>query len=439
MNKIFFKNARLVDGTGVPAVENATLVFEKPDKATDKGHILYAGANGLCPLTPTPADEIADLAGYTVLPGIFDCHVHLWMTSQKPLFKADHMGVPMRTAMYYRNVLDSLVAGVTTLRTCGSSDNIDIALRDCIEQGRLWGTRIVACGSPIEPHGGHCHITWGTIECSGTAEFMKAVRVQMGEGADFIKLMYTGGAGGGSDEAMFGTHFTDEEAAAVCNVVHMRGKKVAAHLSNDFAIRSALRAGVDSIEHAYTMEEDTARMMADQGAYYVPTMGVTANSFHYPTEALNEHFKRVMGRLRAAHPAHQQAYEYALKHNVKICCGTDSVPSVRFQGITSTYGEIMLLAEGGLPPLEAIKAATFNSAELCGLSDVTGSLQVGLAADITVFKGKPDQDIHMLDTLSMVAKEGQIVWSEVEGYKKPCQYGVYGYEGDPIAGVGGKW
>ena len=131
-----------------------------------------------------------------------------------------------------------------------------------------------------------------------------------------------------------------------------------------------------------------------------------------------------MGRLRAAHPAHQRAFEYALKHGVKIACGTDSIPSVRFQGITSTFSEIKLLAESGMSNLEAIKAATYNSAELCDLSHKTGSLKVGLAADITVFKGAPDRDINHLDNLSMVAKEGQIVWSSVEGFFKPCQYAV---------------
>ena len=439
MEKIFLRNARLVYGTGAAAVENGALVMEKPSTAQEKGKLLYVGEAGGCPYTPGPKDEMADLTGYTVLPGIFDCHTHLWLSSQKPLFKADHLGVPTRTLMYYRNVLDSLIAGVTTRRTCGSSDYIDVAVRDAIEAGKLWGTRIVACGGPIEPYGGHCHITWGTIECSGPDDFAKAARIQMGEGVDYIKLMYTGGAGGGTDEAMFGTHITDEEAAAVCKVVHMRGKKVAAHLSNDFAVRSALNAGVDSVEHAYSMEEDTARMMADKGAYLVPTMGVTANSFKHSDNGMSDHQKRVMGRLRAAHPAHQKAFEYALKHGVKIACGTDSIPSVRFQGITSTFGEIKLLVEGGMTPLEAIKAATFNSADLCDLGDKTGSLKAGLAADITVFKGAPDRNINDLDNLKMVAKEGQIVWSNVENFVKPCQYSVVGDTSDPLAGIGLSW
>ena len=439
MNKIFLRNARLIDGTGAAAIENGTLVLEKPSTTKEKGKILYAGTTHDCPNIPGPDDEIADLSGYSVLPGIFDCHVHLWETSQKPMFKADHLGVPTRTLMYYRNVLDSLIAGVTTIRTCGSSDYIDVAIRDAIEAGKLWGSRIVACGSPIEPYGGHCHITWGTIECSGPDDFTRAARIQMGEGVDFIKLMYTGGAGGGTDEAMYGTHITDEEATAVCKVVHMRGKKVAAHLSNDSAIRSALNAGVDSIEHAYSMTEDTARMMADKGAYLVPTMGVTGNSLKVPEESLNDHFKLVLGRLRSAHPAHQQAFEFALKHGVKIACGTDAIPSVRFQGVTSTYGEIKLLVEGGMSPIEAIKAATFNSAELCDLNRKTGSLQVGLAADITVFQGSPDQDINDLDKLSMVIKDGQVVWSNVKNFVKLCQYSLIGNADDPLFGIGQPW
>lgn len=422
MNRIFFQHVRIVDGTGSKAIENGTLVFEKPAKPSEKGKLLYAGEEAQCQLVPTPEDEAADLTGYTALPGIFDAHVHLWTTKMKPAIKVDDMGVPRRSMMYYRNALDDLIAGVTTIRTCGGSDNIDIALRDCINAGLLPGARIYACGSPIEPHGGHCHETWGTVECTGVDAFMKAARVQIREGADYIKLMYTGGAGGGTNESMYSQYFTDEEAAALCHVVHLRGKRVAAHLSFDVAIRSALKAGVDSVEHAYQMSEDTAKMMADKGTFYVPTMSVTGNAMHTDINAITGRYKLVMQRLQKAHIAHLEAFQYALKHGVTMCTGTDSISALYTRGTSTAYNELKLMVEAGMSPLEAIKAGTYNSAKLCDMEDKVGSLKEGLLADVVIFSGKPDENIDDLDTLTMVAKEGQIVWSTVQGYEKPCCY-----------------
>lgn len=439
MNRVFLLHARLVDGTGATAVENGTLVFEKPGKAGATGKILYAGEAGGCSLVPGPGDETADLTGCTVMPGLFDAHVHLWTTKAKLPIKADPMGVPLRTMMYYRNALDDLMAGITTIRTCGGSDSIDIALRDCINSGRLPGARIYAGGSPIEPHGGHCHETWGTVECSGVDEFMKAARIQIREGVDFVKLMYTGGAGGNANESMYSQYFTDEEAAAVCKVVHLRGKRVAAHLSFDAAINSALKAGVDAVEHAYQMNEDTARRMVDQGVFYVPTMSVTGNASHMDLSTLQPRWRPVFERMIRAHEAHTKAFEYALKHGAVICSGTDGISASPTRGTSYAYNELKLMVEAGMNPLDAIKAATYNSACLCEMEKKVGSLKEGLLADLTVFDGKPDVNINDLDKLTLVAKEGQIVWSKVRGFEKSCCYAAEPEEGCLADTLGAQW
>jgi len=440
MKRVFFEHGRIIDGLGTPAVEDGLVVISVPEHAGETGRVLYAGMTGNTLLKPGKEDDVVDIAGYSLLPGIFDCHVHLWISSRKPTFHADHLGVPTRTLMYYKNALDALMAGVTTIRTVGSSDDIDIALRNAINKGHVSGCRIIACGAPIEPYGGHCHITWGTVECSGAADFAKAARIEMGKGVDQVKLMYSGGAGGGTDEGMFDTHITDEEASAVCRVAHMTNRKVVAHLSNDFAIRSALRSGVDSIEHAYSMNEETAAMIAEKGAYYVPTLSVTCNAEKMPTDGLSEHFLRVRNRLIKAKAGHMQSVQYAIKHGVKICVGTDSIPGKSVSGISVTIGEIVLLAEAGLSPLEAIRAGTYNSAELCGLEQVTGSLQAGLAGDITIFKGAPDHNIRDLRNLQLVAKGGKIIWSTLPHYQRaPSCYPYAEDRTDPFADLGNPW
>ena len=436
MKRFFFKNARLIDGTRAPAVENGMLVTEIPEKQGQDGKILYAGEAQNCEIKPDPEDKIVDLNGYSLLPGLFNCHVHLWLSSTKPAFKADHLGVPFRTLMFYRNTLESLIAGTTSMRTVGGSDDIDIALRSALSKGFVWGSRMITCGPPIEPHGGHCWITWGTVECSGPDEFVRAARREIGKGVDQIKLMYSGGAGGGAEEGMYDTHITDEEAAAVCKVAHMRGKKVVAHLSNDNAIRSALNAGVDSIEHAYSMNEETAKMMADKGAYFVPTMHVTGAAKYWPKQAPGSRYEAVQKRLLAAHEKHVEGLQYAMKHGVKICVGTDCLPAMSTDGAFSTMREIMLLVEAGMTPLEAIKAGTANSAELCEMDKMTGHLENGLFGDLTVFKGKPDVDINDLKNLSMVVKGGRVVWSEVPGFEKERSFDALPQNGSPTDGLG---
>lgn len=433
--RIFFQNARIVDGTGVPALENGVLVTDVPETEGAEGKILFVGTAEQCGLTPTAEDDVVDLKGYSLLPGLFNCHVHLWLNSPKPAFKADHLGVPFRTILYWRMAMEALLTGTTTLRTCGGSDDIDTALRDAINRGIIAGSRIVACGSPIEPNGGHCWVTWGTIECSGADEFVRAARQEMRKGVDQVKLMYSGGAGGGAAEDMYGTHITDEEAAAVCKAAHMRGHKVVAHLSNDMAIRSALRAGVDSYEHCYSMNEETAKLLAEKDVYYVPTMLVTASSDYMPKPKDPLGISR-WENLKNAHEKHKLSVQYAVKNGVKICVGTDSPPGMQMGGAFATVFEMLQLAEQGMSPLEVIRAATYNSAELCGLSDKTGSLQAGLYGDLTVYKGAPDQNIQDMKNLDMVVKGGRVVWSNVEGYQKTRGFGLLPQDGQPTDGLG---
>ena len=201
---------------------------------------------------------------------------------------------------------------------------------------------------------------------------------------------------------------TDEEVKAVVDVAHRAGKKCFAHLSNDKAIRQSVLLGVDSVEHGYTLSEETAKLMAEHGTYFVPTISVSSSDDYLLAHGCPAH---QVEKGREAAKTHRQGVTWAHKHGVKICVGTDLLPSDPVDGTNATVREIELLVQCGLSPMEAIKAATSTGAELCGLQDVTGTLKPGLMGDFIVVEGKPDENISDLRKLRLVAKHCRLIWS----------------------------
>jgi len=418
MKKLFFKNARLIDGDGNAPVENGCLVVNAPDSVDEKGVIVYAGEAASCPVTPQADDLVVDAQGYTLLPGLFNVHVHLRATSPRYQFKCDPYGTPYRTLIYYRHLIEALLVGVTTIRGCGDSHGIDVSLRKAMQKGLIWGPRLVTCGKAILPDGGHANHQLGSLECSGPAEFMKAVRSQLKEGVDQIKLFYSGGASDAAGANMYTSHITLEEGTAACEIAHMHHKKVAAHLSNDVAIQCAIRAGVDSLEHCYFMNDETIQMVLDNDRWLVPTLTVS-DADHSDPAWLGSMSAFVVDRLRETHKGHMDSCARAIRAGVKkICTGTDTLPTDMFDGTPATTRECELLVEAGMTPVEAIKAATGNSADLCEVADQTGRLFSGLAGDIIAVKGKPDENIRDLRNLAMVMRDGRTVFSKMDSYQK---------------------
>lgn len=439
MKRIFFTNVRIVDGDGNPAVENGCLVLEAPVKTSENSRILYAGAASECPFKPEDRDQVIDAAGYTILPGMFNVHVHLRATNPRYQFKCDPYGTPYRTLIYYRHLMEALPAGITTIRGCGDSHGIDVAIRKALNKKMLWGPRLVTCGKAILPDGGHAHHQLGSVECSGPAEFMKAVRREIGEGVDQIKLFYSGGASDAAGANMFTSHITDEEGRAACEVAHMHHKRVVAHLSNDVAIQSAIRAGVDSLEHCYYMNEETAQMIVDNDRWLTPTLTVT-DVDHSDPNWLGTMSPFVVKRLSEVHQIHLESIARAIKAGVKkICTGTDTLPTDKCDGTWATTRECELLVEAGLTPVEAIKAATGNSADLCELTDVTGRLREGLCGDILAVKGKPDRDIRDLRNLDMVMRDGRIIFSKIPSHEQPLAYMPIEWADTDLGGTTTPW
>ena len=410
MARTYLKNVRIVDGTGAPAIEKGLYVFDNIEDKFNEDVVEYVGEMSEEIVGKAgPEDAVFDLTGHTILPGLVNCHAHLdLMLPYRDLGNDfDEYGIPYRTMLCYRRAAEALNCGVTTIRSAALPDDIDIALKKAINKNMVCGPNIIACGRGLVAHGGHGWTENSVTMCSGPAEFMKAARMQIARGADQIKMMYTGGMAS-ANEGLNDMQMTDEEVKAVVDVTHMANKRCFAHLSNDHAIRKSVLLGVDSVEHGYTLSEETAKLMVEHGTFYVPTISVSNSDDYLLAHGCPKH-QVEKGREAACN--HRKAVGYAIKHGVKICVGSDLLPSDPVNGTNATVREIELLVECGMKPMEAIKAATANGAELCGLQNVTGTLKPGLMGDFIVVEGKPDEDIHALRNLRLVAKHCRLIWS----------------------------
>lgn len=414
MHKTYIKNVRIVDGTGAPAIENGLYVFENVSGAFDQDKVLYVGPVDEEILAQADdGDNVVDLSvgTYTMLPGLFNVHVHpdLVLPYENRGKDYDPLGPSYRTLVAYRRAAEALDCGVTSIRCVGTPDDVDVYLRNAIRKHMFMGPNIVACGREIIADAGHGGDNYGAQQCSGVAEFTKAARKQLATGVDQIKLMYTGGMAG-ANEGLNDMQMTDEEVAAVIGVAHGANKKTCAHLSNDRAIYRSVELGMDSVEHGYTLSEETAKLMAEKGTYFVPTLCVSNCEDYLVAHGSPRH---QVEKGREAGLTHKQGVRYAHKYGVKICVGTDLLPSDPIDGTNATVREVELLTECGLTPLEAIKAATGNSAELCGLQNKTGTLKAGLMGDFIIVEGKPDENIRDLRNLKLVSKDCRLVWGEL--------------------------
>ncbi len=403
----YYYNCRLIDGTGAAPVENAVLVV-------DGKTITYAGpaqgapsAKGCCSI---------DLGGRTLMPGLFNCHVHMALRFPFTPYNVDEYKTPgYRAMVMYRRAIESLFCGVTTIRSTGEADYSDTAVRDAINRGMVMGPRILTAGPIIIAHGGHGAGQWGSIECSGPYEFMRETRNVIVHGVDLIKICTTGGMVGEYEGANT-MQMTEEEITAVTQVAKKYNKIVSGHIGNDEAIRAAIRCGVISIEHGYLMNEETARILADSDAYLVPTLAVSA-SCDYLEKHNNPRYH--IEKIREIGKKHMQSAANAIAAGARIAVGTDLLPSDPLDGTNATIREVELLVEAGMAPMDALCSATRVSAELCGVDNVTGTLEVGKEADLIALNGKPDEVISHLRNVDMVVKGGSLVLSSIAGDNRP--------------------
>jgi len=364
------------------------------------------------------ADHV-DLKSYSCLPGLIDSHVHLTdessATTYSDQFRLNPADYAIRGTVYAKRTLE---AGFTTVRNLGDGNNESIALRNAVNAGLIPGPRIYSAGKAIGSTGGHADGTDSYRQdlagdpgpqdgiINSPADAWKAVRQHYKDGADLIKIMPSGGV---LDESrsVDNPQMTEEEIKAVIAAAHDYGFTVAAHAHGAEGIRRAVVAGVDSIEHGTFLDNADLDLMKAHGTWYVPT--VIAGKVVSEKAAIAGYFPpQIALKALQVGPKIQDTLARAWKAGVKIAFGTDA--GVYPHGINA--GEFGYMVGAGIPPLDAIRAATLNAAALLKQDSTIGQVSPGFAADVIAVKGDPLQDVGILKDVAFVMKAGIV-------YKKP--------------------
>ncbi len=360
---------------------------------------------------PSEEYDVIDLDGLFVMPGIIDLHVHL-SSSGDPNYTARITETTEYQALKaYSNAEKALLSGFTTLRDVGASGTQVISLKKAINSGLVRGPRIFAAGRMLTETGGHGDTPFGSGRvCDGVDEVRKAVREQIKAGADVIKLSVSGG-GMSPQDSPDEPQFTVEEILAAVQEAHSKHRKVAAHAQSNIGIKNALRAGVDTIEHALYLDEESCRMIVTQDKIIVPTMISPLLTATYGKNAGVPDW--ALTKTQMALEPHKTSVKLANSMGVKIGFGTDAGTPFNYHGLNGReFG--CLVERGGLTPGQALYAATGIAAEALGKSHSLGTISEGKIADIIAIKGNPLTDIKVLSdpvNVKFVMLNGQVVKS----------------------------
>ncbi|MEU6644444.1 amidohydrolase family protein [Saccharomonospora sp. NPDC046836] len=401
---IHLRAARLLDVDTGELIESGELLISG-DRIVEVG-----------PATVPAEAEVIDLGDLTLLPGLMDMELNLLLGGPdhaSPL-NAVQDDPAVRTLRAVFNARRTLRAGFTTVRNLGlfvqtGGLMLDVALQKAIDLGWIDGPRVVPAGHAIAPTGGHLdptmfqafapHIMPLTVEegiANGVAEVRKAVRYQIKHGARVIKVCASNGVMSHTGPAG-AQQYSNEELAAIADEAHRAGIKVAAHCMGDDAIRNAIEAGIDCIEHGSLATDDTLELMVERGTFLVATT--------YLTDGMDTSHAAPELQAKAADvfPRSRVTISKAIELGVRIACGTDApaIPHGR------NAKELIALVDRGMTPLQAIRAATTVAAELIDVDD-RGRLQAGLLADVIAVPGDPLSDITTTERVRFVMKGGHV-------------------------------
>jgi len=408
---IVLKAARMFDGKSKALVQNAVVIVQG-DKIVDVGSNL-----------PVPdGARVVDLGDATLSPGFMDAHTHLTLDfsgnyNQRRLHELD-LNVSEQAIQATAYARATVEAGFTTVRDLGSRfvssrEFVDVALRNSINKGVIVGPRMLVATKGIGATGGHFDPTSGFRDflfgreadytdgiANGPDEIRKAVRFEVKNGADVIKAAVSGGVLSLADEVDT-PQLTPAEMSALVDESHRLRKKVAVHCHGDQAAREAIEAGVDSIEHGSFMKPETLTRMKNKGTFLTPTLMAT----EWIMSKIDNYPPALQAKAKAAGAARSEMFRNAVKMGVKISFGTDAAVFPHGQNAK----EFKLMVDLGMTPIDALKSATANDAELLGLVQKVGTLEKGKLADIVAVPGDPTADITATERVSFVMKEGKII------------------------------
>ena len=391
--KTILTNCTVIDCLGNPLKSGMTVVIDR-DRIAD----LKSGT--WQPKAQETDTRVFDLEGGYVLPGLWDVHEHLGDLYPDPNHVMLGESTVTRSIRAGRNAMDALRVGITGIRVVGEENYLDLAWKKAFDSGLMVGPRLFVCGKAIIATGGHGHDVGSAVEVDGPYEMRKAVREQLKQGVDQIKLAITGGVQT-MGETMQESQLLLDEVQAATEVAHQKGKRVCVHAGGPAGVKTAILGGVDCIEHGYYLDDKAIAMMVEADVFYVPTINVTQHkAFMERTQAAEHHRERALG---AAH-AHREGFRKALKAGVKIASGADFSPVAELGRV-----EIEQMVIAGMTEMQALVAATRTSADLCGVEEHLGTVEKGKLADLIVLSANPLDDITNIRNLNMVFKSGNSI------------------------------
>ena len=388
MSKKLFTNCHIVDVVNKAVTEGSVLVED--GVITAVGNDAEAGDA-----------QVIDLGGKYVMPGLFNCHTHMCMPPDPAVnYNRSDAQITMLALKHLRQHLNT---GVTFIRDVGGMDYIDIDIRNAAKKGEIVAPDMQVSGKCICMTGGH---GWQMgREADGVDDCKKAAREQLRAGADWIKVMGTGGVMTEGVEPGSPQLDEDELRAAIAEG-HKVGAKSCTHSQGMTGIKNALRAGVDSIEHGFYMDDWCFDWMKEHNVFYVPTLAamywikVNGTAAGIPEYAVR--------KVNATFEDHLTTFRNAYKAGVKIVLGTDA--GTPFNPHDKTAYEMILMTNAGMDVWDALRAGTIVAAEMCGVDKTHGSIETGKRANLAVFAEDPTKNLETVMDCQMTVLGGEIVY-----------------------------
>ncbi len=410
MGHIVLRNVTLIDGTGSSPRPGATIVVQdnRVEAISVDGRVRF------------PEDALVyDGEGKFALPGFIDAHAHIAYTGAPDLnyrLKDLPSFFAIRAAVHAQRVLD---AGITAIRDAGSTAYACLALRRAIDSGLVRGPRIRAAGYGLKMTGGHGDSFFSPIVeieerglCNSPDECRKVARMNLKMGADHIKIISASGGVMSEGTEPGAPQFSVEEMRAAVDEAHKAGKPAMAHTHGTQAIKNAILAGVDSVEHGSYLDDEAIDMLLKRSVFLVPTLLAPhrivehGDSGGIPAWAVR--------KARQVREDHRASFRKAVHAGIMIAMGTDAGTPYNFHG--ENLNELPLMVDAGMTPMQAIVATTRMGAELLRMADKIGTLEPGKLADIVVMEGNPVEDIALFKdpkNIVHVMKDGAVVRSSL--------------------------
>ena len=393
--KTILSNATLIDCIDPVAKENTSVTIEN-------GRITAIRTG-----KPVSDDaKVVDLKGAYLLPGLWDVHIH------PDYLTVNDMPLPEQVTLFGNKMMAAMTeSGITGLRCAGSHNYMDVAWKRAFDSGQHVGPRLFASGHFLTTTGGHFLTSGHALEVDGPFGWVKAIREQIKNGVDHIKLNLSGGIMGPPWDLHTHSFLLDEELKAAFEICKQREFKVMAHATNPAAVKSAILLGAHSIEHGYIMDDECIELLVKHGTWYVPTLAIshltpkqTTNLWERNWVTQRNLALALCCRADAASDVHGAWFRKALAAGVKMALGSDIRPLK-----DAALLEMGLWVREGATSWQTLVAATKHGAEVCGVGKDLGTVEVGKLADLIVVGGNPLDDINNVRLLQMVFKEGRLV------------------------------